>query len=129
MAPVLATALLIAIVVTLAGVIGFIVLDYQSADPPQPTASLEFQQQAATVSSYNVTVLHRGGDPLPAEEVSVKITDGGGDGTDTGTLSETLTSSESQVITSTVESGDIIRLVWTDPEGPTSKILAEYTVE
>jgi len=128
-APVVAVALLIGIVVVLVSIIGFLVLENQLGDPPEPSARIVFHQEPVNGSTYTVTANHVAGDTLNAARVTVVIIDTSGDGEDTGNFSASMAAGDTQVITSSVESGDIIRLVWAPPTDPTSKIIAEYTVK
>lgn len=114
--PVLGVALLIAITVILAGVIGFVVLGVQAGSADGPSASLEFQQNGTTV-----TMVHKGGDPIEAANVEYR-------GAATGSPSTDLTTG-TEVTIGTFNTGDVIRVVWTDPTSDREVLLAEYTVE
>lgn len=114
--PVLGVALLIAITVILAGVIGFVVLGVQAGNADGPSVSLEFQQNGTTV-----TMVHKGGDPVEASNVEFR-------GAATGSPSTDLTAG-TEVTVGTFSSDDVIRVVWMDPSSDREVLLAEYTVE
>lgn len=128
-APVLGIALIIAITVILAGVVGFIVLGVDAGANSAPNAELKFSQTENATGHYDITVAHEGGDKLKADDVHVVITDNSGDA-DSGSFSEDLTAgNELQIVTNDTESGDIVRVTWNDPNSDKTAVLGEYRVE
>ncbi len=125
---VLSVALLIAIVVILAGVIGFLVLGVDIDGTNTPNAQLTFSQ-STNGSSYDVTVVHEGGDRLLAENTEVVITNNDGDAVDIAVSNETLTSGDSLTVAKAVEPNDEVRIVWDDPNSDQTHILGEYRVD
>lgn len=124
---VLSVALLIAIVVILAGVIGFLVLGVDIDGTNTPNAQLTFSQ-STNGSSYDVTVVHEGGDRLLAENTEVVITDNNGD-SDFAVSNETLTSGDSLTVAKAVEPDDEVRIIWDDPNSDQTHILGDYRVD
>ncbi|MDS0300167.1 type IV pilin N-terminal domain-containing protein [Halogeometricum sp. S1BR25-6] len=120
--PVLGVALLIAMTVILAGVVGYVALgvDADSADAPQ--TKLAFKQSGTGADNVTVTVVHKGGDKLVAGEVVAKTT--GADGGDVGVL----TTGDTKKFDNT-SPNDVITIVWQDPDSDREVLLAEYVVE
>lgn len=118
--PVLGVALLVAMTVVLAGVIGFVVLgvDSGSADAPQP--KLEFRNQ-----SGDAVMVHEGGDKLNATRLDVKV-DGSGSAS---SLSGEIAAGDSVTVATGITSSDTIRVIWNDPGSDRDVVLAEYRVE
>lgn len=125
---VLSVALLIAIVVILAGVIGFVVLGVDIGGTNTPNAQLTFSQ-TTNGTSYDVTVVHEGGNQLLAENTETVITNNNGNDNDIGIFNETLSSGESLTVAMAVESNDEVRIVWDDPNNDQTHILGEYRVD
>ena len=129
--PVLGVALLIAITVILAGVIGFVVLGVNAGNADGPSASLTFSQEnlgdtdGDTNDEYEIKLHHKGGDPIKDNNVVYR---GSVTGAATGPANDMSTSS-SDTITSGAHSGEVIRVVWQDPNSDREVLLAEYTVE
>ncbi|MFD1641290.1 type IV pilin [Halohasta litorea] len=112
--PVIGVILMVAITVILAAVIGAFVLglgDQVSNNAPQASFSFEFADD-------NVTVTHNGGDNIPNSTLNVTNSSGG------------VTFAEDPVTTGdSVElgysSGEVIRVIWNNPAGGSSNVLAE----
>lgn len=122
--PVVGVALLIAITVILAAVIGFVVLDTTISTTDAPSARVTFEGVDPT------TITHEGGDALEPKNVVVRVTRDGdtenfvrldekvsGDFFNTGTR-----------VTVATESGDTIFVYWEDPDSSREVQLAKTTV-
>jgi flagellin-like protein len=118
--PVLGVALLIAITVILAGVIGFVVLGVGSGNTDGPSASL--------VADDLDTIVHKGGDELDTADVTVMVNGASSAYTVTGG-DAILNSGEEITITTSPAAGDSIRVVWNDPNSDREVLLAEFTAE
>lgn len=119
--PVLGVALLIAMTVILAGVVGYVALgvDANSADAPQ--ANLEL-----TYDGSNVDLSHEGGAHIDTANLDVKV-DGSSEGY--SWTNANLTSGDVEQDIATVSSGAEVSVVWNDPDSDRTVLLAEYTVE
>ena len=117
--PVVGVALLIAMTVILAAVIGAVVLGIGvgPADAPQATLSFEYD------GTDTVEMTHEGGDALDWSEITVA-----GDVTDSSPDDGTMTAGDNENVASDVGDGDEIRIVWEDPNSNSTTVLAEYTV-
>lgn len=109
--PVVGVALLIAITVILAAVIGGVVLGLGTTGADAPQAQLEVDTTADEIR-------HQGGDPLPANETTFKY-----NGTNE-TLSSELSAGEPYPLNNTVSSGDTVTVVWDDPSSDSSQVIA-----
>ena len=116
--PVVGVAMLIAITVILAAVIGGVVLGLGTGGAETPQAQLNAQIDAA--ASDNVTIDHNGGEPLPAGEV--KVVDESGNNV---TLSDDLTAGDS-ITTNTLQADDEITVIWDDPESDSETVITEF---
>lgn len=110
--PVVGVALLIAITVILAAVIGGVVLGLGTTGADAPQAQLE-------IDTNNNEIRHQGGDPLPANETTFKF-----NSTANQTLSSELSAGEARSLNSTVSSGDTVTVVWDDPSSDSSQVIA-----
>ena len=110
--PVVGVALLIAITVILAAVIGGVVLGIGTGGAETPQAQL-----SADFDSGNVTISHNGGEPLDADEVVVL--DDTSDPTDEF---DGLTAGES----TTIDVGNSATVIWQDPNSDSETVLAEF---
>lgn len=119
--PVLGVALLVAMTVILAGVIGFVVLgvDSGSADAPQP--KLQFQENA----DGNIAMIHEGGDRIDTSRTEIVVNETDRIELTNGTM-ETGDSVDTGV---TAGPGTEIRIVWDDPDSERKVQIAEYRVE
>jgi flagellin-like protein len=115
--PVVAVALLIGITVLLAAAIGTAVfgLDTGSAEAPSVTLSFE-------VVGDSIEMTHEGGEPLDAAQVTVLD----GDGAEVGGLDSDLTAGQSETIVTGLSGIDRISVVWEDPNGGATEILATF---
>ncbi len=123
--PVVGVALLIAITVILAAVIGGVVLGLGTGGVDTPQAQMQAQYNAA---GDNVTIEHNGGEPLPADQITFSGANG-----DNVTLSEVnseedLTAGESVRLE---EEGDIddiseITVLWDDPNSDSTTVLESF---
>ncbi|WP_049916864.1 type IV pilin [Halogeometricum pallidum] len=121
--PVLGVALLIAMTVILAGVVGYVALGVDADSANAPQVSLKFKQDA---DAGTVTMYHKGGDALAAGEVIVKTDNASADPDDPGALA---TGDSYKVVTVGATTGDVVSIVWQDPSSDREVLLAEYTVE
>jgi len=115
--PVIGVILMVAITVILAAVIGAFVLglgDQVSNNAPQASFSFEFD-----TDKQNVTVTHTGGDNI--QNSALNITAGAGNST--GFSDETVATGSSAKTNYTADA--TVRVVWTNPSGGSSNILAE----
>lgn len=113
--PVVGVALLIAITVILAAVIGGVVLGLGNSSADAPQASLQFEYD----DTDGLTISHEGGDTLKAENVVVR-----------GNASMTfngLAAGESQTNSSvTLSPGDEVSVVWQDPNSNGEAIIGTF---
>lgn len=121
--PVVGVALLIAMTVILAAVIGAVVLGIGVGPADSPQATLSFET-AGDDGDIDVTLAHNGGETLNADEINVSV-DGDGDPVD---ISDDLSSGDREKIVENADSGDRVTIVWNDSSSGQSTVLAEYTV-
>lgn len=144
MSPVIGVILMVAVTVILAAVIGTFVLGIGSQVTSEtPTSSFEFDFDNGGDGTYGginddvVEVTHRGGDEVEEPALSLRI---GGDSVPDGEFSwdntgdtvgagDTGTYDEGAGGTVDVNDGDDVKLIWEDPDGEGSAILAETQVE
>ncbi|MEA1931619.1 MAG: type IV pilin N-terminal domain-containing protein [Euryarchaeota archaeon] len=115
--PVIGVILMVAITVILAAVIGAFVLglgDQVSNNAPQASFSFEFD-----TDEQNVTVTHTGGDNIDNNTLNVTA----GAGNSTTFNDETVTTGSFAETDYTT--GATVRVIWTNPAGGSSNILAE----
>mgnify|MGYP000595616776 FL=1 len=130
--PVIGVILMVAITVILAAVIGTFVLglgDQVSENAPQASFSFDFDGGGdgdfTGTSSDLVNITHEGGETLDAGEISVE-----GDGTNnlngnpafSGVINASTTATYENV-----DSGETIRVVWTNPSGGSTNTIARST--
>ncbi|QGX96172.1 type IV pilin [Haloplanus rallus] len=130
--PVIGVILMVAITVILAAVIGTFVLglgDQVSENAPQASFSFDFDGGAdgdfTGGSDDLVNITHEGGETLDAGEISVQ-----GDGTNTLTGDPAFSGVINASTTATyenVDSGETIRVVWTNPSGGSTNTIARST--
>ena len=116
--PVIGVILMVAITVILAAVIGAFVLglgDQVSNNAPQASFSFDFNS-----TSNNVTVTHTGGDNI--EQSALNVTNGT-DASSTQFDSNPVSTGDSKTIN--YSSGDTIRVIWQNPAGGSSNVIAE----
>lgn len=128
--PVVGVALLIAIAVILAAVIGAVVLGLGTTGAETPQAQLGYDYDAG--NNY-IDVKHQGGEPLAADEFVVvengakenlydETSDLGSD--DEFTAGQTITLGDGTG--SHTYGGDTVSLVWQDPNGDSETVLEEF---
>lgn len=125
--PVVGVALLIAVAVILAAVIGAVVLGLGSggAETPQAQLQAEFGDDADT----NVTIDHNGGDPLPEGEIVFKSNENNVDmdtTNATGYSADELNAGESVEINYSAEPTEV-SVVWEDPNSDKETVLEEFS--
>lgn len=125
--PVVGVALLIAIAVILAAIIAAVVLGLGVGPTESPQATVSFETEADGSGGYDVTMIHDGGDALDANDVQVVIGDDRQSLSDHGYSDDAMTAGDSVTINSVAE-GEIIRIVWEDPESDSSTLLETFTV-
>ncbi len=112
--PVVGVALLIAITVILAAVIGGVVLGIGTGGAETPQAQL-----SADFGDDNVTISHNGGEPLDADEVVVLDED-----------DEELTTFDGLTAGQSTDVGDgsetEATVIWQDPDSSSETVLAEF---
>ena len=122
--PVVGVALLIAIAVILAAVIGAVVLGLGTGGVDTPQAQLQLDHDGDTA---NVT--HNGGEPLNADEIVVAI-----NGTADFELEDDLTAGGAVEIMkdesepATIEEGDEVVILWQDPNSDSESVLERFDV-
>lgn len=115
--PLVAGALLVAIVVLLAAVTGVIVLGIGDEDPPAPSARLTLEP----ASGCEFQLVHRGGDEIDGDRVTVQGLQ------DPNALSARELTAEDAV--SVTPSDERVRVVWNAPDGDTDYILRAFSVD
>lgn len=119
--PVVGVALLIAIAVILAAVIGAVVLGLGSGGVDTPQAQLEADFDT---TNDDVTLHHNGGDPLSADDVKVVNRDTGAE----AFLGSELTAGKSVTVGLGVSDGQEVAVVWEDPNSDSETVLETFTV-
>ncbi len=117
--PVVGVALLIAITVILAAVIGGVVLGLGTGGADTPQAQLNAQYDVSDPG--NVTINHNGGSPLPAGQVTVMD-----QSNNNVTLTDDLTAGNS-FETDELETSDDITVIWNDPNSSSETVIAEFS--
>lgn len=125
--PVVGVALLIAIAVILAAVIGAVVLGLGTGGAEVPQAQLSMD-----VDDDNVTVMHASGEPLPEEEVRVEINGNEADTPEDGELDSALTAGGETNFefddwsgVDNAEDVDRVTVIWDEPGTDTEHTLEE----
>lgn len=113
--PVVGVALLIAVAVILAAVIGAVVLGLGTGGVETPQAQLQADFDGATV-----TISHNGGEPLPAEETKL-VSDQG----EEHELTEELTAGNSYSHTFGT-APDEVAVIWEDPNSDSETVIEEF---
>lgn len=124
--PVVGVALLIAITVVLAAVIGFVVLSSSNQTTDVPSARLDISQSGSTL-----TISHEGGDAIDTSNLEVvygntrlELT-----GSTLGATDTEISTGSEVSITDGWSSGDTVKVVWDDPDSDRKSRLASITVE
>jgi flagellin-like protein len=126
--PVIGVILMVAITVILAAVIGTFVLGLgDQVNNNAPQASLEFDYNTSG-SPYTVNVTHTGGDSLNAGDLKVTDTNTSGTNTPNVSASSGTFSAGDEVVNGTVDPGETIRIVWQNPAGGSSNVIASSQV-
>lgn len=119
--PAVGVALLVAITVILAAVIGFVVLDTNAESTDAKNARLDFD----TSTSGEVTISHEGGDSFNSDNIVVKAA-----GADTGEgPSGTTFNTGDEFTVTNATTGDTVVVFWEDPESDREVQIGEVTVE
>ena len=121
--PVVGVALLIAMTVILAAVIGAVVLGIGMGPTDSPQATLSFETESN--GDVDVILHHQGGDTLHEDHISVRV-DGAGDVE--AWDSDNLTAGDRETIVTDAEDGTNISVVWEDPGSDHTTLLEEYEV-
>lgn len=136
--PVIGVILMVAITVILAAVIGTFVLglgDQVSNSAPQASFSFDFSSDDDTFdggTEDTVSVTHEGGETLESGDISVEGSNSTGTGGDDGlangatNFSDTIEAG-SQATYQGVNSGETIRVIWTNPAGGATNTIARAT--
>lgn len=119
--PVVGVALLIAVAVILAAVIGAVVLGLGTGGVETPQAQLQGEYNTSDNGAWNIS--HNGGEPIPAD--NVEFVDSSGAQVDDASFdNDELTAGE------TYQTGDnmseTIQLVWEDPNSDSETVLEEF---
>jgi len=131
--PVIGVILMVAITVILAAVIGTFVLglgDQVSENAPQASFSFDFDDTSGFDGSADdyVNVTHEGGATIDNSTLSVE-----GDGTndlaleDAGGWSDGTVEAGDQISYNSVNSGETIRVIWTNPAGGSTNTISRAT--
>lgn len=115
-APVVGIALLIAITVILAAVVGAVILGIGVGPAEAPQTTLSFDSDGD-----DVYLIHDGGEPLPADEVRIVYENG----TVVDELVDDLTAGERKALDD-VEEGERISVVWQDPSSDSEVVLTTF---
>ena len=114
--PVVGVALLIAIAVILAAVIGAVVLGLGTGGVDTPQAQLQLDDS----DTSNATLVHNGGEPLPANQTLVVIDD-----EDPEPLDRDLTAGGSYEI-GPVAGNETVVILWQDPNSDSETVLERF---
>ena len=127
--PVVGVALLIAITVILAAVIGGVVLGLGTGgvDTPQAQLNAEFDAEGE-----EVFINHNGGEPLPEDQITIVFESDDTDSED-AELTEDLTAGNSAPVDleevtdgDEFEEGVTVTVLWEDPNSDSTTVLAEF---
>lgn len=129
--PVVGVALLIAITVILAAVIGAVVLGLGTSSADAPQASLSFEYDYDEGEDGNLTIIHQSGETLDADEVVLR-----GDGlNETGespdeeeiALPEDLNAGQSEEVAA--QDDQTVSVVWQDPNSDDESVIATVEID
>jgi flagellin-like protein len=131
--PVIGVILMVAITVILAAVIGTFVLglgDQVSESAPQASFSFDFSSNDGDETfdgdaQDNVTITHEGGETLETSNINVQG-DNGGSPDANNWAGDTIQSGDSAEY-GNVNSGETIRVIWTNPAGGATNTIARAT--
>ncbi|WP_152039793.1 type IV pilin [Salinigranum salinum] len=119
--PVIGVILMVAITVILAAVIGTFVLglgDQVSESAPQ--AQFTFENSSGTLDAT-----HDGGDPVPANTLSVSVS-GTGSEDFTGTHGSELTAGDTLTVATGLSGDSVVRLVWQSKNSDKTATIAKF---
>lgn len=130
--PVIGVALLIAVTVVLAAVIGFVVLGADTGPgTDEPSARLDISGE--TSGNGTLTIDHEGGDPISTSNLEIKLGNNAPTEANNTSLSGTLQTGETvsvdggNVTGGNFTSGDTVTLLYDPPETDGKTQLAEFT--
>ena len=130
--PVVGVALLIAIAVILAAVIGAVVLGLGTGGVDTPQAQLQAQFDDPENGDGVVVIEHNGGEPLPEGQITIVVANDSGV-QDTDSLDEDLTAgnSESFDVSSIIDSdeyddGARVTVLWEDPNSDSETVIERF---
>ena len=130
--PVIGVILMVAITVILAAVIGTFVLglgDQVSDSAPQASFSFDFSDTGDDGFGGNaddyVNLTHEGGETLEAADIDVSGDDGGVS-VDNDFTNDTISAGDTADYNQ-VDSGETIRVIWTNPNGGSTNTIARAT--
>ena len=113
--PVIGVVLMIAIAVILAAVVGTVVLAMGNEPVSTPQASFSFEYDGTELH-----ITHEGGDAIDADNVYVN-------GSAVEDVGEEWTAGDTESVTA--GTGEVIRIVWEDPNIDQSSVIASYEIE
>lgn len=128
--PVIGVALLIAVTVVLAAVIGFVVLGADTGPgTDKPSARLDVSGDA---SAGELTIDHEGGDAIPISNIEFRSNGGLVEGTNANISVNTLETGQTVTVTesnlnTTFSSGDTVTILYDPPNTEGKTQLAEFT--
>ena len=121
--PVVGVALLIAIAVILAAVIGAVVLGLGTGGVDTPQAQLVADFDAD--GDGNVSIAHNGGEPIPADHV-VFVDESGSNATIGDDLTAGNTADFDSGDLAGLTDGDTVTLIWQDPNSNSETVLERF---
>lgn len=122
--PVVGVALLIAMTVILAAVIGYVVLGMNATGAEAPQATFSFDHNE---SDNEIEITHEGGDALDDNEIQVYIDDEDGQAlsdADTDPIDEGSEMTAGETVAFTGD--ESVTIVWEDPNGDQSNVIGEH---
>lgn len=121
--PVVGVALLIAITVILAAVIGGVVLGLGTGSADAPQASLQFEYNSS--GSDQLTISHKGGDAIDANNTELRAS---GDITVNDAFDSDLAAGESRDFATdgNATAGDEVSVVWMDPNSDDEAVIGTF---
>ena len=127
--PVVGVALLIAITVILAAVIGGVVLGIGTGGVDTPTAQLNAELDP---DNNETTIHHNGGEPLPEDQIIVRVGNTDYEMSEDLTAGNSITQAELEepdgTAFGTFTEDDEIVVLWDDPNSDSTTVLERFTV-
>lgn len=126
--PVVGVAILIAITVILAAVIGGVVLGLNTESAESPQASLQFEYND---TSTDLTIRHTGGESLDSDHVVVRgqaVDDGSGTFSSEVDLPRDLDAGQSAVVQADTINQEV-SVVWQDPNSKEESVVGKHEIE